>query len=216
MARVIKDPEERRKELIDTAERLFITHGYEQTAIADIVKEVKVSQGTFYYYFDSKEDVLVAVLERNIAVMESDFIRIAERSDLDEAVKLNSMINAFISISTSGKKILGYIHEEKDAALHRKLIKIRPLARISPAMADVISKGVSKGRFNVARPLETSYLLLMLIASALHMFYHSEALRESRGIGQGGKVDRENMRMALEDALGRVLGVSDYRFFLQI
>lgn len=216
MARVIKDPEERKKELVDTAERLFVTQGYEQTAISDIVKEVGVSQGTFYYYFDSKEDVLVAVLERNIAVMESDLVQIAERSDLDEAVKLNSMINSFISSSTSGKKILGYIHEEKNAALRRKLIRIRPLARISPSIADVISKGVSKGRFNVARPLETSYLLLMLIASALHMFYHSEALRESKGIEQESKVDRENMRSALEDALGRVLGVSDYRFILQI
>jgi AcrR family transcriptional regulator len=216
MSRIIKDPEERRKELIDTAERLFISQGYEQTAISDIVKAVKVSQGTFYYYFDSKEDVLVAVLEKNLAAMENDFIRIANESDLDEAVKLNSMINAFISTSTSGKKILGYIHDEKNAALHGKLIKIRPFSRIAPLMAEVISLGIDKRRFNVARPLETSYLLLMLIASALHMFYHTEALRESTDAGKACKVDCENMRKALEDALGRVLGVSDYRFFLQI
>ena len=38
MGRIIKDPEERRKELIDTAERLFIAEGYDQTAISDIVK----------------------------------------------------------------------------------------------------------------------------------------------------------------------------------
>jgi AcrR family transcriptional regulator len=37
MGRIIKDPEERRKELIDTAERLFIAEGYDQTAIRDIV-----------------------------------------------------------------------------------------------------------------------------------------------------------------------------------
>jgi len=216
MSRIIKDPEERKKELIDTAERLFIARGYEQTAISDIVKEVNVSQGTFYYYFDSKEDVLVAVLEKNLAAMERDFKRIANESNLDEAVKLNSMINAFISTSTSGKKILGYVHDQKNAQLHGKLIKIRPFSRISPLMAEVISAGMSKRRFNVARPLETSFLLLMLIASALHMFYHSEALRESADAGKGCQVDCENMRKALEDALGRVLGVSDYRFFLQI
>jgi hypothetical protein len=83
-------------------------------------------------------------------------------------------------------------------------------------MAEVISAGIDKRRFNVARPLETSYLLLMLIASALHMFYHAEALRESADTGSACQVDCENMRKALEDALGRVLGVSDYRFFLQI
>ena len=92
MSRIIKDPEERRKELIDTAERLFIAEGYDQTAISDIVKEVNVSQGAFYYYFDSKDDVLVAVVEKQIALMESDFHQIADRNDLDEVAKLNSMV----------------------------------------------------------------------------------------------------------------------------
>jgi AcrR family transcriptional regulator len=216
MSRIVKDPEERRKELIDTAERLFIANGYQQTAISDIVKEVNVSQGTFYYYFDSKEDVLVAVLEKNLAAMESDFRHIANESNLDEAVKLNSMINAFISTSTSGKKILGYIHDQKNAVLHGKLIKVRPFSRISPIMAEVISKGSDKRRFNVVHPMETSCLLLMLVASALHMFYHAEALRESSDSGRACELNYENMRKALEDALGRVLGVNDYKFILQI
>ena len=47
--RITKNPEERRKELIDIAERLFIKKGYEQTAVSDIVKKAKVAQGTFYY-----------------------------------------------------------------------------------------------------------------------------------------------------------------------
>ena len=64
MTRIVKEPEERRKELIDTAEQLFIAQGYEQTSISDIVREVNVSQGAFYYYFESKEDVLVAAMEK--------------------------------------------------------------------------------------------------------------------------------------------------------
>jgi AcrR family transcriptional regulator len=216
MGRIVKDPEERKRELIDAAERLFITEGYAQTAISDIVNEVKVSQGTFYYYFDSKEDVLVAVLEKEIAIMESDFCQIANRNDLDEAVKLNSMFNRFISIATSGKKLMGYVHEGMNATLHKKLMKVRPFARIAPVMAEVISKGIDKGRFNVEHPLETSYLLLMLISSALRMFYLHETLSNSKDAEQGSKNFPENMHIALEDLLGRVLGVSDYKFFLQI
>ncbi len=216
MSRIIKEPEERKKELIDTAERLFIANGYEQTAISNIVKEINVSQGTFYYYFDSKEDVLVAVLEKNLSSMESDFARIANEANLDEAVKLNFMINAFIRTSTAGKKILGYIHDAKNAELHGKMIKIRPLSRIAPIMAKVITSGINKRRFDINSPLETSYLILLLIGSTLHMFYHAEAMRESAYPGEERDVSLENMRRALEDALGRVLGVSDYRFILQI
>jgi AcrR family transcriptional regulator len=216
MGRIVKDREERRRELIDTAERLFITRGYAQTAISDIVNEVKVSQGAFYYYFDSKEDVLVAVLEKEIAIMESDFCQIANRNDLDEAVKLNTMINRFISIAASGKKLMGYVHEGMNATLHKKLMKVRPFARIAPVMAEVISKGTCKGRFNVEYPLEVSYLLLMLVSSSLRMFYLHETLSNSSDEEQACKNFPEHMLVALEDLLGRALGTSDYKFILQV
>ena len=216
MKRIVKDPEERRKELIDTAEQLFITNGYDQTAVSDIVKEVNLSQGAFYYYFESKEDVLVAILEKNVAVMESALRQTAERTDLDEAVKLNAMFNQFINVTMSGKKIHNYIHQEMNATLHKKLIKIRLSARIGQIIAEVISKGTEKGRFNVSRPLETSYLLIMLLASAFRVFNLFDTSDELKGSEQAGKQYRENIRIALEDLLGRALAVSDYRFFLQI
>lgn len=217
MSRIVKEPEERRKELIDTAGRLFVAQGYDQTSISDITKEVNVSQGAFYYYFDSKEDVLVAVMEKQIALMESDFTRAAKDCSLDEAAKLNSMINRFLSISASGKKIIGHIHQVKSATLHKKLMSVRPFATIAPIMAEVIVQGCKNDRFHVERPLETSYLLLAMIASANHMFYQKDDdLADSRNIDQTYLKFLENMRAAMEDLLGRMLGVSDYRFILQI
>jgi AcrR family transcriptional regulator len=205
----LKDPEERRKELIDAAEHLFKAVGYDQTAISDIVKEVNVSQGAFYYYFDSKEAVLVAVAEKQISLMEGDLGQIANRVDLDGVILLNSMINRFISIMASGKKITGYIQEEKKSALHKKLMKIRPFGRIAPIMAAVISRWIDKGRFDVAYPLKTSYLLLMLLASSLRMM----SIAGTEGIGVEHS---QRMRAALEELLGRALGVTDYKFRLQI
>ena len=216
MKRVVKDPEERRKELIDTAERLFVTTGYDQTAISDIVKEINISQGAYYYYFDSKEDVLVAILDRNIAIMEAALKQIADRDDLDEAAKLNAMINQFISLTASGKKILNYIHQENNATLKKKLRKLKSFSRIAPIMAEVVSKGTEKGCFDVSRPLETSYLLVILLASALHILTLSKATKDPRETEKDDKVNRENIRAALEDLLGRTLGVHDYKFSLQI
>lgn len=216
MKRIVKDPEERKKELIDIAEQLFITNGYDQTAVSDIVKEVNLSQGAFYYYFESKEDVLVAILEKNVAIMEIALRQTAERSDLDEAVKLNAMFNQFISATVSGKKIHNYIHQEMNAELHEKLKKLRFSARIAQIIAEVISKGVEKGRFNVSRPLETSYLLIMVLASAFRVFNLFETSGELKDAERANKQYHENIRVALEDLLGKALGVSDYRFFLQI
>ena len=190
--------------------------GFEQTAISDIVHEINISQGTFDYYFDSKEDVLIAVLEKEVADMEKDLIQIADQNDLDEAIKLNTMINRFISITASGKKILSYIHQEKNSTLQKKLMNARPFHKIAPIMGKVILNGVEKGRFNTARPIETSYLLIILLASVLHIIFLPKTLGRSRESEKEGTIFRENMRLALEDLLGRTLGVSDYEFLLQI
>jgi len=212
MKRIVKDPEERKKEIVEAAERLFMTAGYEQTAVSDIVGEVNVSQGAFYYYFKSKEDVLVAVLEKNLSAMEGDFRQIAERSDLDEAVKLNYMFNRFIKNGLTGKKIMGFIHQSQDANLHTKMLKMRPFSKMAPIVAEVVSRGIEKGRFSVSYPIETSHILLMLLGVFI---FALDQLEAPDGLGQI-KGHKENMRMALEDQLARTLGVNDYRFFLQI
>ena len=53
-----------RDRLIEVARDLFHRNGYAQTGIAAILGEAQVNSGSLYYFFPSKEDLLVAVLER--------------------------------------------------------------------------------------------------------------------------------------------------------
>jgi AcrR family transcriptional regulator len=59
-----KPAEERRDELMNAAQRLFLKHGVGPTTIEQITSGAKVAKGTFYLYFSSKEDVLEALGER--------------------------------------------------------------------------------------------------------------------------------------------------------
>jgi len=52
-----------RDRLIETARELFHRQGYNSTGVAQILKEAGVRSGSLYYFFPSKEDLLVAVLE---------------------------------------------------------------------------------------------------------------------------------------------------------
>lgn len=52
-----------RDKLVETARRLFHEKGYQATGIAEILREAEVNSGSLYYFFPSKEDLLVAVLE---------------------------------------------------------------------------------------------------------------------------------------------------------
>lgn len=52
-----------RDRLIDAAVELFYEHGYAATGMADILKRAKANSGSFYFFFKSKEDLLLAVLD---------------------------------------------------------------------------------------------------------------------------------------------------------
>ncbi|WP_317644983.1 TetR/AcrR family transcriptional regulator [Sporosarcina sp. GW1-11] len=53
---------DRKNQLIDIALELFATNGFEGTKISDIVAAADVSQGTFYWYFKSKESIVIEII----------------------------------------------------------------------------------------------------------------------------------------------------------
>jgi TetR/AcrR family transcriptional repressor of nem operon len=53
-----------RERLIAAARLLFWEKGYGQTSLSDLLRKARANSGSFYYFFDSKEDLLLAVLER--------------------------------------------------------------------------------------------------------------------------------------------------------
>jgi len=72
-----------------------------------------VAQGTFYYYFSSKEEILEAIIEKDITALEEDVRQIMSREDGKRRHKLNAVVNSIIGISTSRREIMNYLHEEE-------------------------------------------------------------------------------------------------------
>ncbi len=60
-----RQAEERRRQLIDTALSLFAEKGFENTTIKDLAEAAGVAQGLFYHYFESKEALLFAAVNRH-------------------------------------------------------------------------------------------------------------------------------------------------------
>lgn len=53
---------ERKRELINVAAQLFKISGYDKTTVRDIADKVGITSGSIFYYFNSKEDLLEAVI----------------------------------------------------------------------------------------------------------------------------------------------------------
>ncbi|MBN1235925.1 MAG: TetR/AcrR family transcriptional regulator [Methanotrichaceae archaeon] len=203
MNRITKGPKERRQELIDTAERLFTVKGYEHTAISDIVKELHVAQGTLYYYFSSKEDILEAVVEKSIADLEQSVNRIIQDEDADEVAKLNQAINEILRFVSQRNDFIDFLHQDINAVMHAKLERAT-VERIVPILSELVAKGNAKGRFNIENPTET----VEFLSTALVYIFHQPDINIDQQ-------RREKLCRSLETILNKVLEAKNYRFRLK-
>lgn len=75
--------------ILQSAKKVFEKYGYQKTSIDDIAKEAMIGKGTIYYYFNSKEDIYLAILKKLsneiTSVIDS---KIEETSDIKEKLRL--------------------------------------------------------------------------------------------------------------------------------
>jgi AcrR family transcriptional regulator len=63
MARTPKVVEDRREQILEAALRVFARKGFARSTNKDIATEAGITPGLIYHYFESKEDLLQAVIE---------------------------------------------------------------------------------------------------------------------------------------------------------
>ncbi len=92
MARPVKKtPEQWKKEILDAAQKLFISKGYGETSVSDIMDMVGGAKGMFYRCFQSKEEVMYA-LGNQMFFENNPFDAVRERSDLNGLQKIRSLL----------------------------------------------------------------------------------------------------------------------------
>lgn len=87
-----KYPEETVERILDTAQRLFLEKGYEQTTIQDIIDNLGgLTRGAIYHHFKSKEEIIDAVTDR-MFFANNPFEAVRDRKDLNGLQKLREAI----------------------------------------------------------------------------------------------------------------------------
>lgn len=146
--RVTKDRDERRRELIDVAERLFLSQGYENTGVSDIVRATNVAQGTFYYHFESKEDVLVEVVKKNVAELEAWVDEIVQKRELAPPARLDYLLALLLQFASVRKDLIADIHAEGNAPVHQRLMGTTS-EMLRKYLLVLVQEGVETGHFRL-------------------------------------------------------------------
>src|SRR5690349_9269016 len=125
MARTVKAPTARRNEILDAAQRLIYTKGYEQMTIQDILNNLQISKGAFYHYFDSKQALLEAIIERMQQEVEQIVQPIVQDPQLPALEKLHRFFATVSSWKTERKDFLLALlriwYQDNNALVRQKL-----------------------------------------------------------------------------------------------
>lgn len=169
-----KYPEITEKRILNTAARLFLEKGWEQTTIQDIVNELgDLTRGAFYHHFKSKEDVIDAVLERTN--LENDpFKKVQTLSELNGLEKLRKAFLLSLEDAeqmAAAKSIPIILTEPKFIAKQLK----NSVRVISKDILILIEEGMKDGSICVHFPEQTAetYALLTNIWLSPILFFVS-------------------------------------------
>jgi AcrR family transcriptional regulator len=70
------DKQERRQAILDAAERLFLRHPERMASVAEVAGAAGLAKGTVYLYFPSKEEMLLALHERHVAMFFAELMKL--------------------------------------------------------------------------------------------------------------------------------------------
>jgi len=206
MARTINPQEyqEKRGQILDVAQRLIYTKGYEQLTIQDLLDELQISKGAFYHYFVSKQNLLEALIERMGSEAEQMFHGIVHGSSEPALVKLQQFFDASGRWKTAQKPFvlaLLRVWHTDDNALVRLHVQAMMARRIVPLLAVLIAEGRREGVFTVTYPEQTAMIMLSLLTTMGDTFAQLLLSAAPDAFDQAAR-----LTAACNDTMERVLG----------
>ena len=163
---MVKEYDERHNEFLDVAQRLFFSKGYELTSVQEIITTVGVAKGTFYHYFDSKVDILEAIINRIADQITTVLQGIVDDLTLSPLEKLEQFFVQANQWKAARKDQLlqtgRMIYMDENVLLRERLLRAQT-DRFVPMVAQVIEEGVTDHTFDVAHPVEVAELIIVMV-----------------------------------------------------
>jgi len=216
MPRVLveEDYAARRNEILDVARKLVYTKGYEQMSIQDILKELKISKGALYHYFDSKPALLEALIDRLADEAEAKFIPLLNDPALPALEKLRRYFSSAVQWKATQRDymlaLLRIWYSDENAITRQKVFSTM-LQRIAPSFTRAIQQGVQEGTLCTSFPEQATEISLYLILGLGDKF-GEVILGHEAGIVHLSAEEKFGIMQkavaAYTDALERVLGAS--------
>lgn len=148
--RTVKEPDVRRQEILDGAIRVFAKKGYDKTTIADIAKELNISQGLCYRYYPSKEEIYDAALDKYAGLIAQENLH---HTDFDIPIRelvgsLTSHVQDYRDAEKEDQELYRLFHSESSRRMHDELF-LKVAKRIIPHVQEHLRKAKENGEITI-------------------------------------------------------------------
>ncbi|MFW6040799.1 MAG: TetR/AcrR family transcriptional regulator [Thermoplasmatota archaeon] len=144
----------RKEEMIDAAEKLFSEKSYMETSIDDICDEVGVAHSLFYYYFDSKDQIIEAIIERMISEIEKRLMEVVKITELTADEKFLKFMTLAFNRKKERPYLASFYSRENNPKVYYRLLN-RMIEIVTPYMTKIVKQGIEEGIFDTEYPEQT-------------------------------------------------------------
>jgi AcrR family transcriptional regulator len=169
---------------------------------------VGASKGAFYHYFDSKQALLVAIVDRLVDVALVRVATVVDDERLTAVEKFRSYFATIADFKAERREFLLQLMNvwfSDDNAVVREKLRHEQIHRVTPHIASIIRQGVREGSFALADPEQMARVVLSLILDT------GDEAGELYLARQAGAIDFDTVRRRFDTyqiALERLLGVA--------
>jgi AcrR family transcriptional regulator len=191
--------EERKDQIIKAAEEVFTQKGFSDARMDDIAGETGLSKGTLYLYFKSKDELIIAILDR---IFQREF-KTLENADYS-TMSAEQAINMFVETVSKDIKIMLRLmpiaYEFLALAFRNKLVQEALkmyLNRYMDILTPIIQKGIDDGEFRQVDAKEVAIAAGAVMEGTILLWVYDRSLVEpEHHIRSGMKLLLEGVKVS--------------------
>lgn len=136
-----------------------------------IAKNAGIGKGSIYYYFNSKEEIIDAVIERSYTTAVKEyFANVRNQSNATEKIK--TLFRSMIAKEFTNRRgnVIRYLHLRDDIQLHYKMIMMA-IKTVSPLLTDLLAEGAAEGIIHTDAPKESAEMIVAMLTFLLDSLF---------------------------------------------
>lgn len=182
-----REKKQRQNDIINAAEKLFFSRGYDNVSMTDIADEVELSKATLYLYFKDKESLFFAIALRGARILNAKYDECSKlnTSGLDKLRAMGQGIHEFSQRYTDYFRMLTYSGSERfcgmDSDDAREILELtnKNIGLIRDAFEQGMKDGTVRSDLS---PLEMAIYLCITSLSIMNLDPRWKKVLETAGI----------------------------------